>query len=148
MEPKNQKQFKNPLVAVKYFETSKEQPHEKTFMDGYRNILGRVQKIYNKDEKRYEYHVFDHEDKPMFEKVFFKEWEVDQAFLQNKDALLKAAHQRRIEAKKARTETERAHGEAIEGPYSEFNEQKMRQDEVASIRQSKSAPEKGQGITR
>ncbi|PCI19303.1 hypothetical protein COB64_04000 [Candidatus Wolfebacteria bacterium] len=68
-------------------------------VDSYRNILGRAYKSYNPDTKNFEIKIEDHNGKPMFSEPFANDWSMEKAVLQNKDQLMKDAHQRRLEAK-------------------------------------------------
>ena len=93
-EPKKQKQ--NQLRFIEY-EKPTADGHFITIVDSYHNVLGRISKSYNDQSKKYEYVAFDHAGNVMSkgEKV----WEAKNVYVNNREQLLEAAHQRRIEMK-------------------------------------------------
>lgn len=136
---KNKNRESNQMIFVEYTKIDEKHRNYLSVTDRYKNILGRAEKTYNKEDKRYEYRAFDREGKPMFEgKVFLKEWEMKDTFLENEKELLKAAHERRIEAKK---------GKSTETPAQENSETK-RKDELEKVREEKETQEKSQGLSR
>lgn len=86
----------NQLVFIEYEKPTVE-GHFMTIMDSYRNVIGRVNKSFNEQSKKFEYSAFDHAGKPFSNGE--KLWEVKNEFINNREELLKEAQERRIESK-------------------------------------------------
>src|SRR5262249_49178255 len=98
-QPKTQKQ--NQLRFIEY-EKPTGDGHLITISDSYHNVLGRIHRSYNDQTKKYEYVAFDHAGNVMAKSE--KVWEIKNVYVNNREQLLEAAHQRRIEAKHAAKE--------------------------------------------
>lgn len=121
----------NQVIFVEY-EKALSNGHFTSVVDSYRNLLGRIHKVYNEELQKYEYFAYDHEGKPMGEKSE-KLWQLKKEFTDNREALLEQAHQRRI-ASKERTQQP----EQPEQPAKTTERKK----ETEKVRQDKSNPDK------
>ncbi|CAN5355149.1 hypothetical protein BH11BAC1_BH11BAC1_23060 [soil metagenome] len=87
----------NQIVFIEY-EKPTQDGHFITAVDSYHNVLGRIQRSYNPQSRKFDHTAFDHDGKPLFitsEKV----WELKNQFIKNREQLLESAHQRRIDLK-------------------------------------------------
>jgi len=87
----------NQLIFIEYEKPTKE-GHLITVVDSYHNTIGRINRSYNEQSKKYEFTAYDHTGKPLYmrsEKV----WELKREFSKNRTKLLEDAHQRRLESK-------------------------------------------------
>jgi len=94
---------KNQIILIEYEKQAKD-GHIVTIVDSYRNILGRVYRLFDKEANKIQYKVVDHLGNPMFDKPFMYQSEIKIALINKKDILLRAAHQRRKEAKKEQSQ--------------------------------------------
>ena len=97
-KPKKENQFR----FIEY-EKPTGDGHFITVTDSYHNVIGRVHKSYNDQTKKYEYVAFDHAGNLMSKSE--KVWEVKNVYINNREQLLEAAHQRRIESKQQKEVT-------------------------------------------
>ena len=101
MKNSNQNQTKskkvNQIIFVEYQHPT-DDGHLITVTDSYRNTLGRINREYNAETKKYEFTAYDHTGKAVSEKSE-KLWELKKMFTDNSKQLLEDAHQRRIESK-------------------------------------------------
>ena len=127
-------QKQNQLVFIEY-EKPSDNGHFMTVMDSYRNVIGRINKNYNEQTKKYEYTAFDHAGKSFSKGE--KLWEVKGEFISNRKELLENAHQRRIASK------ENSKDEAVEKTQKAEKVDKTveRKNEIKKVR-GKSGQEK------
>ena len=121
----------NQLIFTEY-EKPAGDGHFITVNDSYHNVIGRINKTYNQETKKYEYQSFDHTGKPFGQSE--KIWELKNDFINNREELLEQAHQRRIESK----------DNAARSPEKKKQTEKVieRKKETDKIRQSKNVSEK------
>lgn len=91
--PESKQKKVNQLIFVEY-EKPAGDGHFVTIVDSYRNVIGRVNKSFNDETKKYEYVAFDHAGN-IFSKSD-KLWQLKNEFINNREQLLEQAHQRRI----------------------------------------------------
>ena len=125
--PQTKKQKDNQFRFIEY-ERATGEGHFMTITDSYHNVIGRVHKSFNDETKKYEYVAFDHAGN-----IFSKSdrlWNVKKEYINNREQLLEAAHQRRIEAKRQPREV------STEKPQPTKTTE--RKNEIANLRGEKS----------
>lgn len=126
---KTKPQKKNQLIWIERSEPEQGQPIM-TVADEYKNIIAQVRRTYDKETKRFGYAVHDHEGKVMFTEN--NRGRIKQQLLQDKDRLLKEAHERRLEAIKSKSEKAEKSADTKEVKPED------RKEELSKIRQDQS----------
>jgi hypothetical protein len=131
MNKTNNTEIKSKKINQLYFLESEKPTKDGRFItvtDSYRNVLGRIDKTYNQELKKYEYQSFDHTGKPFNQSE--KIWELKNDFINKREELLEQAHQRRIDSKE-------------QAPEQSQNSKKadIRKNETEKIRQDKNVKE-------
>ena len=124
----------NQLRFIEYEKPSKD-GHFVTVGDSYHNLIARIHKIYNEEDKKYEYVAYDHTGNQMAKSD--KLWEVKKVFTDNRDQLLEQAHQRRIASKQQSVNPDKQQPTKAEERKSEL--QKFREDKSDKSLQSEKA---------
>lgn len=130
---------KRQLIFIEYTEVDKGQ-HYMTVVDSYRNIIGRGYKTFDVETGKFEHIVLDHEGKLMFEKSYQAEWKMKHALVENKEQLLKDAHQRRLDSK----EQNKGIGQIIE----KDTEKQVTNPQKEELSKPEEVPQKGQAEQR
>lgn len=137
--PESKQKKVNQIIFVEY-EKPLNDGHFITVVDSYRNVLGRINKVYSEELNKYEYFAYDHEGKPIGEKSE-KVWQLKNDFTNNREALLEQAHQRRIASKEKEPEQKQ------EKPTQPVKTEE-RKKETEKVRQTKNNPEKQQSKSK
>lgn len=128
--PEQKPKKENQLRFIEY-EKPTGDGHLITISDSYHNVLGRIHKTYNDQTKKYEYAAFDHNGNLMAKSE--KVWEVKNVYVNNREQLLEAAHQRRIESK------QQSKTVAPEKPQAkQTSKAEERKNEISNLRLEKS----------
>ena len=124
----------NQFRFIEYEKPAKD-GHFVTVGDSYHNLIARIHKIYNEEDKKYEYVAYDHAGNQMAKSD--KLWEVKKVFTDNRDPLLEQAHQRRIASKQQSVNADKQ--QLIQADERKSELQKFREDKSDKGLQSEKA---------